>query len=295
MVSQEEFERVQSIIHRPHHIQPRKHEFPFTGLIKCGICGCLVTAERKVKRYPTTNRMVVYTYYHCTASKGCRRQSVSEEYIGERITEALAKCRIDREIADWAIHSIEADQVMDIGWDKSLLNTHHRNLELAQLKLRRLYDMRLAEEIMPEDFLRLKGEFEQEISGLQGAINRLHGRAERDRRSACNALLFTSRAYQVFATGPIKVKRQIAAELAKNYLLTLGNLEFTVRPQLARWATFELPKDPPDMVQPATRGSTNPSLRTFWNNYRSLLKDDDEAFPRLECLEQVGEEVTDAA
>lgn len=41
------------------------HEFPFTGLIKCGHCGCAIVAEIKKARY---------IYYHCTGYRGKWRQ-----------------------------------------------------------------------------------------------------------------------------------------------------------------------------------------------------------------------------
>ena len=49
----------------------RKHRFAFGGLLVCGTCGCLVTAERKKGRY---------VYYHCTKS----RTACDERYYRER-------------------------------------------------------------------------------------------------------------------------------------------------------------------------------------------------------------------
>ena len=49
MVTLEEFERVQALLGRPRLPRPKVREFAFTGLIRCGSCGCAVTAEEKVK------------------------------------------------------------------------------------------------------------------------------------------------------------------------------------------------------------------------------------------------------
>ncbi len=56
MVTTEEFARAQQILHKGVRVQPQKHIFPFTGIIRCGKCGCQITAERKTKFYRTTNR-----------------------------------------------------------------------------------------------------------------------------------------------------------------------------------------------------------------------------------------------
>ena len=65
MVSGDEFARVQRLLGREGHPQPQKLEWAFTGLIRCGLCGSLVTAERKVKRYKGSGLTREYSYYHC--------------------------------------------------------------------------------------------------------------------------------------------------------------------------------------------------------------------------------------
>jgi len=46
--------------------------------MRCGVCGCQITAERKLKHYKQSGRTVTYTYYHCTGRKGCLKDSISE-------------------------------------------------------------------------------------------------------------------------------------------------------------------------------------------------------------------------
>lgn len=78
-------------------IQPKKRVFPFTGFMRCGSCGCLITAERKVKRYKETRRTVEYEYYHCTHRKGdCGERSVTTETLRiERLpSEAVRRIEI---------------------------------------------------------------------------------------------------------------------------------------------------------------------------------------------------------
>lgn len=61
LVTIDEFERVQELLGKPGRPRPRLHQFPFTGMIRCGSCGLMVTAEHKVNRYGSR-----YIYYHCT-------------------------------------------------------------------------------------------------------------------------------------------------------------------------------------------------------------------------------------
>jgi site-specific DNA recombinase len=60
VVTLDEFERVQALLGRPGRPRPRTQRFAFTGMMRCGACGLMITAENKLKRGKR------YTYYHCT-------------------------------------------------------------------------------------------------------------------------------------------------------------------------------------------------------------------------------------
>jgi len=66
MITLEEYDRVQMLLGREGKPRPKTHEFAFTGSIRCGVCGCLYTAETKKKIIKKTGEIKEYTYYHCT-------------------------------------------------------------------------------------------------------------------------------------------------------------------------------------------------------------------------------------
>ena len=61
MVTEEEFWRAQSFLGKKGRPRPKTRRFAFTGMIRCGSCGGMITAEEKVNRYGYH-----YIYYHCT-------------------------------------------------------------------------------------------------------------------------------------------------------------------------------------------------------------------------------------
>lgn len=69
MITIEEFDRVQRLLGAKGKPQPKTREFSFTGNIRCGHCGCLVTAETKSKYVKASNETKSYTYYRCTRRK----------------------------------------------------------------------------------------------------------------------------------------------------------------------------------------------------------------------------------
>ncbi|MDE8653883.1 recombinase family protein [Novosphingobium sp. H3SJ31-1] len=67
------------------NIRANPREFAFSGLIKCGHCGCAAVAEIKKERY---------IYYHCTGYRGkCPERYVREEVLEERFTAVLDRLR----------------------------------------------------------------------------------------------------------------------------------------------------------------------------------------------------------
>src|SRR5262249_27252018 len=85
MVTLDEFERVQQILGGPGTVRPQKHTFAFTGMIRCGACGLLVTAEHKINRFGSR-----YTYYHCTRrrlSPRCEQPSIELRELEEQMIE----------------------------------------------------------------------------------------------------------------------------------------------------------------------------------------------------------------
>src|SRR5579862_4499592 len=73
MITTDDFERVQALLGRPG--VPRKTRvFAYTGMMRCGECGCAITAEEKTNRFGSR-----YTYYHCTKRR--LRLDCSQPYL----------------------------------------------------------------------------------------------------------------------------------------------------------------------------------------------------------------------
>jgi len=92
VVNLDEFERVQRLIGRPDQIRPQRHEFAFTGMIRCGGCGLGVTAEHKVNRYGSR-----YIYYHCTKRRlvpRCQQPSIELKALEQQILRFLDQLTI---------------------------------------------------------------------------------------------------------------------------------------------------------------------------------------------------------
>ena len=82
LISRQTFEAVQERLKE--RSQPRKskhrHDFGFTGLLKCGECGCAITAQFAKGNGGT------YRYYRCTKKKGkCSQSYLREDLVLEQL------------------------------------------------------------------------------------------------------------------------------------------------------------------------------------------------------------------
>jgi hypothetical protein len=80
----------------------KNHYFAFRGLISCGECGCVITAEGQKG----------HAYYHCTKRKAeCSQKGyIREEKLALMISEAIAKVGIDDKTYDAMIAELDREK-----------------------------------------------------------------------------------------------------------------------------------------------------------------------------------------
>ena len=100
MITEEEFDRAQKILGKKGKPRPKKHRFAYTGLIRCGNCGAMITAEEKIKRQKNGN-VHHYTYYHCTKkiNPDCRERAIEVKTLSKQIDTILENLTISEKIS----------------------------------------------------------------------------------------------------------------------------------------------------------------------------------------------------
>jgi site-specific DNA recombinase len=107
IISKELFDRVQERMTRKCKPNKRKPAyFVFRGLMYCGECGCLITAEKQKGHH----------YYRCTKRKGnCSQPYVREEALTEQITEHFRRTGLQENHAEWLVGEIEKEKSHALG------------------------------------------------------------------------------------------------------------------------------------------------------------------------------------
>ena len=278
MVGRHEFDRVQRLLGREGAPQPQKMEWAFTGLIRCGLCGHTVTAERKVKRYKRSGKMSEYSYYHC-AGRTCRPKiSISEEEIEQAIEALLERCSVSTETAAWCLDAWCRFEGEQGGTDKASEEQVMQAVRSAEHRRDRLFEMREGEEISRDDFVARKKRLDAELDGLAKSLADLEGKKARDLEAVKNLLNFCSTAYERFTEGDVRSKREVAHALGGQLTLTLGILEIKPHPLIDLIRLIEPLEISSDKQKKGTSALPNPTWWAMRDDIRILLDMEERAF-----------------
>ena len=167
IISADLFEAVQKRLKEKS--RPRKskinHNFPFTGLLRCGECGSMITAQWATNRFGTK-----YRYYRCTKKKNCSQGYLREDKMIFQLKEQLQKISLPD---DWIEYMMKKTDE----WEKEIKTSSgnvvgqikEREREIQQ-KLDSLITLYLDGDIPKENYLAKKDELLKQKVSLANKI-----------------------------------------------------------------------------------------------------------------------------
>jgi len=253
MVSVREFENAQRILDGGSWTKPEKYDFPFTGAIRCGECGCMVTAEQHTKK---SGRR--YVYYHCTKKKGrCTEKYVRAEELEAQLRDFIGSLTVPQECVDWLWTKMQEEKdVAKMTRQAELEAIDDQKRELDK-KVRVLTQMRLSEEIDREMYREEYNELIQQRVHLEQARHSVAmGNASERFEPLHTAAQLLNLAKNAFENGNSTQKRQLLKIVGLNPTLNDRKLLISAKKpfqQLVERSSF-----------PFWSGKQD-ELRTLWN------------------------------
>jgi len=137
--------------------RPRKtkvgHNFPFTGLFRCGECHSMISAQW------AKGRGGLYRYYRCTKKSGkCGQGYLQEKLLAFQIKERLQQIALPDEWTDWMLKQVdiwEKEEKVSSGSNVGQIKDNARDI---QQKLNNLITLYLDGDIPKENYLAKKDE-----------------------------------------------------------------------------------------------------------------------------------------
>ena len=174
LITKKLFDEVQKILEKKYNRKPQKHDFAFTGFIKCGECGSFFTAEKHKKFYPKTRGEVWYTYYRCVKKKGvCSQKYLTEAELEKQLRKIVLSVSLSEIQANKLLEMEERDGENEKGFACGELQKLSLSLSDFEKKLNKLLESFLEEIIDTESYQRKKDELLQQKKVLQEKIDEI--------------------------------------------------------------------------------------------------------------------------
>ena len=220
MVTKEEYDQVQIFLGKRSQPRPKSHIFEFTGMVHCGECGGLVTAEQKIKRQKNGN-VHSYIYYHCTKRQhpNCTQGSIEISEFKKQVIKEIDSVEIPPEFHSFAMKWFRVENEREAEEQKSVLGAQQKAYNTVVAQLSNLIDMRASGEIASEDFAIKQEKYLIEKTRLKKLLDQTDNRVDQWNKSSDEMLTFIEQAKDKFTNGTLDKKREILSTLGSNLLL----------------------------------------------------------------------------
>ncbi|MDA1193372.1 MAG: recombinase family protein, partial [Candidatus Poribacteria bacterium] len=311
MISREEFERVQTLLGRdvPKPALDRK-TFAFTGLIRCGECGCQITADEKrqiicgkckhkfsyitKKACPRCRTPIAampnpvllrYVYYRCTKRRedvACSQGGIEVTKLQEQIDDRLSRVQISQKYLDWAIKHLRQVHRTESRDRHATLKSQQKAYREVCRRLDGLMEMRMREEITEDEFREKKTRLTDEKARYAELLNDTDHRQKRWLDLTERTFRFARYARFWFAEGDDAHKREILTTLGSNLVLMdkklsidaakpFSILERRPDPATTEMRTFEPVQNGSVKRNSEASDAPNPGWLSEWDTIRTLV------------------------
>jgi site-specific DNA recombinase len=223
IVTRELWSQVQEVMDRRFARRHRKskHDFPFSGLIVCGHCGCALVGEIKKGRY---------IYYHCTGFKGkCPEPYTRQEVLEERFAEILKGLVFDDEMMQWVTQALRHSHGDERRFHEGAIGRLQTEYQRLQDRLDAMYIDKLDGRVDTAFFDRKATEWRAEQSQVSRTIEEHHRANKTYLDEGIQLLDLARRAHSLFRKQVAAEKRRLLNFVLSNGIWKSGELSVTYR------------------------------------------------------------------
>jgi len=253
MITEAEYDRVQTLLGRNENPRPQtQHDFSFTGLIRCGECSGMVTAEEKhqvicsncrfkfayrrrkdcPRCHTAIEKMVKplflhYIYYHCGKSKNpsCTQKSVSISELEKQIDQHLSRIQISEVFKVWAIEFMRKRYENESSSRNEAIKSQQRTYEDCLSRIDNLVKLKTApnnadgSQLSDEEYSQQRATLLKQKANQEELLRDSGHRVKTWLELAEMTFEFACTARDRFAAGDSTAKKQILAMLGSNLIL----------------------------------------------------------------------------
>jgi site-specific DNA recombinase len=259
MITEKEYRRAQVLLGKKGKTQPQTREFAFTGLMHCGECDSMITAEEKnqiicsgcKQKFAYENKtacpkceidisemenpkILNYVYYHCTKkkNKSCTQKTIRLEDLETQFDAVLADLSIDEDYLKIALDYLQDKERNSGNEERAVRQSLSAAYDACQTRLVNLsreftspinssYEL-----YTPEEFRKQKAELVAERDRLEKEMGGTKEKLDQDLETAERIFNFCTFARHHFSNGDLQKKRAIFGTIGSN--LTLKDKKLSI-------------------------------------------------------------------
>jgi len=306
MVTAEGYERVQMLLGSKGNPRLKKRSFAYTGLIRCGECGAMITAEEKNQiicstckyKFSSNNRhecpkcktqiedmespvVLHYVYYHCTKRKdpNCSQKTIEAKVLESQIDRYLVGIHILEEFKEWAMKYLKNENDKEILSRENIIISQRKAYDACLKKIDNLLQLKISPMnadgslLSDEEYAKRKAELIREKAHLQEILNDTDRRVERWLETAERTFDFACHAKHWFAHGTSQTKATILRTLGSNLILKDRKLVVELKkPLMAIKHVAEGVPQVRGMFEPAKFGLNKGDLEDLYSKNPIVLR-----------------------
>ena len=165
LITPVQFEAVQKILKTKERPRKRKqkHDFPFTGLFRCGECNSMISAQWTTNRHGTK-----YRYYRCSKKRGkCTQPYIQESELADKIRTKLEQIALADKYTGWMLNRVDDWEKSEIVSSTADLQNLSSKIQASEERMEKLVSAYLDNDIPKPIYLKRKDEIMRSLASLQ--------------------------------------------------------------------------------------------------------------------------------
>jgi site-specific DNA recombinase len=235
IISRKVFDQVQEVLSGGRTPSQSANQFAFSGLVKCGVCGCAMTAELKKGKY---------VYYHCTGFHGkCGNTYVRQEVLDQLFAEAVGRVRVGPSVVEDIKSGLLDSQKDRVKYEQESKAALQKRQTRLQGLLDKAYEDKLAGGVSQELWERKSREWQDELVRVRQDLNALENAAQDYYQFGLQILELANSLYAKYLSKEWSGKAELLKSLLSNSTFSHGTLTPTYKKpfnMLAEGTNFEL-------------------------------------------------------
>ena len=203
VVSRELWDKVQAMLHHRGRTKLRKakHNFAFSGLLRCGHCGCALVGAIKKNRY---------IYYRCSGFKGkCNEPNVREEVLERKLGDIIRGLTFDEEVLGWIIEALRESHHDQCQYHSEAISRLQGDYNRLQARIEQMYVDKLDGGVNDEFFGRKSSEWRAEQRQILQALEQHQNADQSYLDEGVGLLELAGRAAELFEVQTALEKRRL--------------------------------------------------------------------------------------